>query len=116
MEEERRLAYVAITRAKEGLQLSYVKERSYFGRKITCLPSSFLEEAKLLQQNKPPKQNHPKNTPIKVGDLIRHKIFGTGRVLGVEKGLSGWCFKINCGGNVYDKISEKFVEKVGSGF
>ncbi|MDZ7551764.1 ATP-dependent helicase, partial [Helicobacter pylori] len=68
----------AITRAKEGLQLSYVKERSYFGRKISCSPSVFLEEAKLLKQDNPPKQDHKKDAPIKVGDLIKHKIFGTG--------------------------------------
>lgn len=51
-----------------------------------------------------------------MGDLIRYKIFGIGRVLGVEKGLSGLCLKINCGGNVYDKILVKFVEKVDNGF
>ncbi len=107
---------MAITRAKEGLQLSYVKERSYFGRKISCSPSVFLEEAQLLKSDQTPKQNHQKDMPIKVGDLIKHKIFGTGRVLGVEKGLSGLCLKINCGGNVYDKISEKFVEKVDNEF
>jgi DNA helicase II / ATP-dependent DNA helicase PcrA len=44
LEEERRLFYVAITRAKEKLFLSYANTRYRFGRLKTCEPSRFLEE------------------------------------------------------------------------
>lgn len=44
LEEERRLFYVAITRAKQKLHLSYALNRYRFGRLKTCEPSRFLEE------------------------------------------------------------------------
>ena len=44
MEEERRLCYVAITRAKEKLTLTYAKQRMIYGRTSASLPSRFLRE------------------------------------------------------------------------
>lgn len=44
VEEERRLAYVGITRAQQRLFISYAKTRDRFGEKITCEPSRFLDE------------------------------------------------------------------------
>ena len=44
LEEERRLFYVAITRAENKLSLSYALNRYRFGRLKTCEPSRFLEE------------------------------------------------------------------------
>jgi len=44
MEEERRLCYVAITRAKEKLTISYAKQRMIYGRTSAALPSRFLKE------------------------------------------------------------------------
>jgi len=44
MEEERRLCYVAITRAKEHLVLTYAKYRNIFGSTEVNLPSRFLSE------------------------------------------------------------------------
>ncbi len=43
-EEERRLFYVALTRAKEKLFLSFAATRTIFGNKQTMAPSSFLED------------------------------------------------------------------------
>ena len=43
-EEERRLAFVGITRAKEELSISYTRRRLYQGRLISAAPSSFLVE------------------------------------------------------------------------
>jgi DNA helicase-2/ATP-dependent DNA helicase PcrA len=42
MEEERRLAYVGITRAKEKLFLTYTRSRLYFGTRSGAIPSRFL--------------------------------------------------------------------------
>ena len=44
MEEERRLCYVAITRAKKNLTISYAKQRMLYGRTNASLPSRFLRE------------------------------------------------------------------------
>jgi len=55
LEEERRLCYVGITRAREELRLSYAKQRMIYGRIEPSLPSPFLEEMKdaLPEQPKP---------------------------------------------------------------
>ena len=44
MEEERRLGYVAITRAKQSLTISYARQRMIYGRTSASLPSRFLKE------------------------------------------------------------------------
>lgn len=44
LEEERRLAYVGITRAKETLYLTYASHRLYFGEKISNPPSRFISD------------------------------------------------------------------------
>jgi ATP-dependent DNA helicase Rep len=44
IEEERRLAYVGITRAKQTLTLTWCTKRKQFGEIIDCIPSRFLDE------------------------------------------------------------------------
>ena len=44
VEEERRLAYVGITRAKKFLTLTLCKQRKQFGEMLNCQPSRFLDE------------------------------------------------------------------------
>ncbi|HEA54168.1 DNA helicase Rep [Marinobacter antarcticus] len=44
IEEERRLMYVGITRAKETLTLTYAAQRRQYGEKIETIPSRFLDE------------------------------------------------------------------------
>ena len=44
MEEERRLCYVAITRAQKHLTISYARQRMLYGRTNAALPSRFLRE------------------------------------------------------------------------
>jgi len=44
IEEERRLAYVGITRAKKTLAFSYALRRKRYGEVVTCEPSRFLNE------------------------------------------------------------------------
>jgi len=44
VDEERRLLYVGITRARETLTLSYCRDRMKFGAASSCTPSSFIKE------------------------------------------------------------------------
>lgn len=44
IEEERRLAYVGITRARQTLTMTLAKKRRQFGEEVECAPSRFLEE------------------------------------------------------------------------
>ena len=44
IEEERRLAYVGITRARQNLALTFAAKRKQYGEIIECLPSRFLDE------------------------------------------------------------------------
>lgn len=50
IEEERRLCYVAMTRAKKHLTLTYCRSRTKMGKSVECTPSIFLEE---MQKNLP---------------------------------------------------------------
>jgi ATP-dependent DNA helicase Rep len=44
IEEERRLAYVGITRAKQNLTFTFASKRKQYGEIIDCMPSRFLDE------------------------------------------------------------------------
>ena len=107
IEEERRLGYVAITRAKSELVISSVKSRFYKGKRTQLEKSRFLRECGLVQGSvKFDKQS----VGFKKNDLVVHKIFGTGRVEAViESGVNAK-LKINFGGIVREILSN-FVVK-----
>ena len=106
IEEERRLGYVAITRAKKGLVLSHVTSRFYKGRRAYLEKSRFLGEAGLCKSS----VKIEKSTGFKKGDLVKHKIFGIGRVIGVSKAGREFKLTINFGGQQRDILSS-FVER-----
>ncbi|WP_304545370.1 ATP-dependent helicase [Sulfurimonas microaerophilic] len=107
LEEERRLGYVAFTRAKETLTLSHAGSRFYKGRRSDLAKSRFFNEAGLCEGS----LKLEKNTAYKKGDLVRHKIFGTGRVLGVSKSGREFKLNINFAGSKRE-ILASFVEKL----
>lgn len=107
LEEERRLGYVAFTRAKSALTLSSVNSRFYKGRRTELQKSRFINEAGLCEGS----LILEKNTSYKKGDLVRHKIFGAGRVEGVSKAGREFKLLINFGGNKRE-ILASFVEKL----
>jgi len=106
-EEERRLGYVAFTRAKDSLTLSHVNSRFYKGRRTDLSKSRFLTEAGLCAGSLKVEQN----TAFKKGDLVRHKIFGPGRILGVSKAGREFKLNINFGGS-HREILASFVERL----
>ncbi|MDP2894691.1 MAG: 3'-5' exonuclease [Sulfurimonas sp.] len=107
LEEERRLGYVSFTRAKETLTLSHVGSRFYKGRRSDLQKSRFFNEAGLCEGS----LIVEKNTAFKKGDLVRHKIFGTGRVNGVSKSGREFKLNINFAGTKRD-ILASFVERL----
>ena len=106
IEEERRLAYVALTRAKKSLSLSRVESRFYKGKRERLEKSRFLNEigvsdGALVIQSK---------SEYKKGDLIKHKLFGIGRVISVTKVRNEQKLKINFGG-IEREIMSNFVSQ-----
>ena len=107
LEEERRLGYVSFTRARETLTLSHAASRFYKGRRSDLQKSRFFNEAGLCEGS----LIVEKNTSFKKGDLVRHKIFGTGRVTGVSKSGREFKLNINFAGTKRD-ILASFVERL----
>lgn len=100
MEEERRLCYVGMTRAKQELYLTYADSRVLYGGVQHYAPSRFLSEIDAQQVKRPgfgtfgfdtapsaPAQqsSEPRYVPdLEPGDSVRHQVFGTGVVSEVD--------------------------------
>ena len=108
MEEERRLGYVAITRAKSDLTLSYVDSRFYKGKRKMITKSRFLGEAGLIRDTS---LKITKSSHFKKGDIVKHKIFGFGRIQAVNKSGKEYSLLINFGGKKKNILSS-FVQSI----
>ncbi len=90
MEEERRLCYVGITRARERLYLTHAWSRMLWGARMYSAPSRFLSEVptELCAGSvvEPGAAARPDTPVINVGDIVRHKVFGGGVVVDVRSG------------------------------
>lgn len=104
IEEERRLAYVAITRAKNNLFISATKRRMKFGKNITNKLSRFITEIpnNLIITNSENKTDlyntstisipiikeknviSKSNKKFSINDKVSHKKFGTGTVIDIN--------------------------------
>lgn len=107
LEEERRLCYVAITRAKDDLHLINARRRTLFGNEQINPVSRFIGEISpdLLEtnaQDELPKKEEKinvgemfreENVDYHVGDLVYHESFGTGKVVEVTNTLVSVAFK-----------------------
>lgn len=98
IEEERRLCYVAITRAKERLYITNAAMRTLYGKTTIPPQSRFLEEIspKLAQKKEeftpsnkiPVYSNKTTSTTApqyKAGEYVIHKKFGRGRIINVQQ-------------------------------
>jgi len=102
LQEERRLCYVGITRAREQLVLSYAEQRRLYGKEIYPMPSSFLGEIpkEYIEEIRP--KAHFSNSSgydsaprfaqsaltqdsgFSIGQSVMHQKFGEGIVLNYE--------------------------------
>lgn len=107
LEEERRLCYVAITRAKDDLHLINARRRTLFGKEQINPVSRFIGEISLdLMETNIKEEQSVKEEKIEVeemfrqeevdyqvGDYVYHETFGTGRVVEVTNTLVSVAFK-----------------------
>ncbi len=111
LEEERRLMYVAITRAKDKLYMSHAKNRMLYGEVHSSAPSQFLVDipeelidqpvkqqyrslsATEIGKNPIPVENIDLNPAFADGDKVFHQSFGDGVVVSVKGGVATVCFK-----------------------
>lgn len=107
MEEERRLCYVGMTRAKEELYLSYATSRLLYGGLQHNPPSRFLAELdgemqidsvslggsawqqygqdQFPEPSQSQTSNEPRYVPeLNEGDAVKHQVFGNGTVMEVD--------------------------------
>ncbi len=101
IEEERRLCYVAITRAKKKLWLINSQRRLIFGETSCNPPSRFIEEigddylekeimdtsSSMLGKTFYKEDMVDKNAEYNFGDKVRHDSFGVGVIVGIDKSL-----------------------------
>lgn len=104
LEEERRLCYVGITRAKEHLWLMNAKKRTLFGQVSMNFPSRFIkeinsdlidkEESVSLKNNNYIGNMYERdlNDDLKVGDKIVHDKFGEGVVVKIDGSVATIAF------------------------
>ena len=113
LQEERRLAYVAITRAKEQLFLCYANNRLYKGRYNYLSKSLFLNNILGKTDNKRGKTalGSAKTSTFKKGDVVKHKVFGMGKIDGIIQHHNQQKLRINFGGQ-YREILSQFVSVI----
>ncbi|KAA1188006.1 DNA helicase II [Photorhabdus heterorhabditis] len=99
LEEERRLAYVGLTRAMEKLTITYAESRRLYGKEVYHRPSRFIgelppeciEEVRLRATVSRPVSHRRLGTPISsndsgytLGQRVRHPKFGEGTIVNME--------------------------------
>lgn len=137
VEEERRLFYVALTRAKELAFLTNTRSRYMYGRYMENLDSQFLEElddsvVEKLGLSRPkvfrpdsPRRSSVSSVPVKapeeyarrdnhltIGDRVSHKVFGQGVVVSIQGDKATIAFSKEVGIKILMK-DHPSIEKVG---
>ncbi len=112
IEEERRICYVGITRAKERLYLTYSQNRFLFGHKEMHQISRFIREMgfenlerdgiikntiPLTKQAPEPVKAEPIVNDLAVGDNIEHTSYGVGRVVEIKGKIATVAFPLPTG-------------------
>ena len=120
LEEERRLCYVGITRARDKLYLTYAGSRRLYGDARLCQPSRFIKEIPgklideirpktMIRRTMPTARHHGKPVPvpqtgISLGQRVAHGKFGEGVVLNYEGSGSNARVQVN-----FDRAGSKWL-------
>jgi len=126
IEEERRLLYVAITRAKEFLYLTYANYRRINGVNNAAIPSRFLAEVGEKTTRKSSFMSYPQAParkslatppkPTKIlskfrpGDKVHHEVFGNGMIISSNGEGESEILTISFTTGLLKKINVKYVE------
>ncbi|MCV2502992.1 MAG: UvrD-helicase domain-containing protein, partial [Neisseriaceae bacterium] len=129
LEEERRLMYVATTRAKKNLYLSSVYERYHQGRKKLALQSRFINEipehlihylspkdnTPLVSNSLQNKKNtvsfkSPKDEPYALGIMVKHPSFGVGVIINRQAKAHSYLLTINFGQHGIKTLDSGFAK------
>jgi DNA helicase-2/ATP-dependent DNA helicase PcrA len=89
LEEERRLAYVGMTRAREELHLTYAQSRLQFGQRSYSQVSRFITDigdqvAASIEPHVAIEQDFYSDELFSVGEVVRSASFGNGEVIDVD--------------------------------
>lgn len=126
VEEERRLLYVAITRAKEYLYLTYANYRRINGLNDAASPSRFLQEigeettgtSEVMAYPQAPQRKSlamptkPNRllSKFRPGDKIHHEVFGNGMIISSNGEGDSKILTISFDTGLLKKINVKYVE------
>ncbi|HSI95677.1 MAG TPA: DNA helicase II [Methylophilaceae bacterium] len=111
LEEERRLMYVAVTRARRRLYLSHAQSRLLHGQVRYGIPSRFLDEIpdellkrinskpepKAVEPTYAPARSQSANYPWRIGQAVAHQKFGQGVVVSYEGNADDLRVQVNFG-------------------
>ena len=111
LEEERRLMYVAVTRARRRLYLSHAQSRLLHGQVRYGIPSRFLDEIpeellkrinskpepKAVESTYAPARSQSANYPWRIGQAVAHQKFGQGVVVSYEGNADDLRVQVNFG-------------------
>ncbi|MFP3019106.1 MAG: DNA helicase II [Arsenophonus sp.] len=107
--EERRLAYVGLTRAMKKLTLTYAESRRVHGKEFFCLPSRFISELqaeyiKEIRSYAPISRSiiyqridtiiNQNNTVYTIGKQVRHPKFGKGTIINLKGDGNHSCLQV----------------------
>ncbi|MCF7858244.1 MAG: UvrD-helicase domain-containing protein [Candidatus Cloacimonetes bacterium] len=129
LEEERRLLYVAITRARKTVHLTYTRMRPVFGSKSLSIPSRFLmeidddlidtENNRYYDLMAPRPQKKKKNRSVvtenqkffRIGQIVSHSKFGNGVILNVDGKGKAAKLSVSFSGGQLKKIIGTYVTR-----
>jgi DNA helicase-2/ATP-dependent DNA helicase PcrA len=90
MEEERRVCYVGMTRAKRRLYMSSSRQRMVYGQMKMNFTSRFIRETKLTRIDTV--EEDMSSSYLSKGDKVVHNIFGEGVVVSVDEDIATIAF------------------------
>jgi DNA helicase-2/ATP-dependent DNA helicase PcrA len=126
LEEERRLCYVGITRAKSKLYLLSSRQRTIFGNTSLCVESRFIKEIDKSLMNVTnetqtkenvtheriiPNMYNDSNALFKAGDKVIHNVFGEGVIISVNGQIGTIAFNHKVGIKQI-AINHKYLSKI----